>query len=85
MVSERGIRTVRAVTEGTLDELDAAFTRDLERAGYTIVGSENEIVEADIYFTDPSGGIGGVKFVRAACEGRIVVRLFLDTGSGRVG
>ncbi|MDQ3663815.1 MAG: hypothetical protein M3353_04040 [Actinomycetota bacterium] len=68
-------------TEGTLEELDRSFSVALEDAGYTIVGSENEIIEADIYFADPQGRIGGVKFLTTDCADQVVVRLFIDSQS----
>ena len=82
VASDRGLVTVRAVTEGTLEELDRSFSVALEAAGYTIVGSENEVIEADIYFADPKGRIGGVKFVTTDCGAdQVIVRLFIDAKS----
>jgi hypothetical protein len=81
VASDRGLVTVRSVTEGTLEELDRSFSVALEDAGYTIVGSENEIIEADIYFADPQGRIGGVKFLTTDCADQVVVRLFIDAQS----
>ena len=81
VASDRGLVTVRAITEGTLEELDQSFSAALEDAGYTIVGSENEIIEADIYFADPQGRIGGVKFLTTDCADQVVVRLFIDAQS----
>jgi len=78
VASDRVLVTVRAVTEGTLEELDRSFSGALEDAGYTIVGSENEIIEADIYFADPQGRIGGVKFLTTDCADQVVARLFID-------
>ena len=81
VASDRGLVTVRAITEGTLEALDRSFSVALEDAGYTIVGSENEIIEADIYFADPEGRIGGVKFLTTDCADQVVVRLFIDAQS----
>ncbi len=81
VASDRGLVTVRAITEGTLEELDRSFSVALENAGYTIVRSENEIIEADIYFADPQGRIGGVKFFTTDCAGQVVVRLLIDAQS----
>ncbi len=81
VASDRGLVTVRAITEGTLEALDRSFSVALEDAGYTIVGSENEIIEADIYFADPQGRIGGVKFLTTDCADQVVVRLFIDSQS----
>lgn len=75
---DRDFVNARAVTQGSLERLAAAFSRALDEAGYNIVGSENEVVEADIYFSNPEGGLGAVKFIQGACEGRVVVELFID-------
>lgn len=75
---DRGVVNVRAVTEGTLEELDRSFSRALNEAGYTIVGTENEVVEADIFFANPQGGLGAVKFIRGGCEDRVNIELFID-------
>lgn len=81
VATDRGLLTVRAVTEGTLEELDRSYSGALEDAGYTIVGSENEVIEADIYFADAQGRIGGVKFLTTDCADQVVVRLFIDAQS----
>lgn len=69
-----------AVTEGTLEKLLERFRRTLEAADYIVVGSENEVVEADVFFSNPQGGLGAVKFIPADCEGQVVVELFIDRG-----
>jgi hypothetical protein len=52
--------------------------RALEDAGYTVVGRENEIVEADVFFSRGEQTTGGAKLLEGPCEGQVTIRLFVS-------
>lgn len=77
VVRQRGFVNVTAVTAGTLQELHTRFSRELRAAGFAIVGAENEIIEADVFFARGQHTTGGVKFIKTACGDRVRVQLFV--------
>lgn len=77
VVRQDGFVNATAVTDGTLSGVQDRFSRVLRRAGYEIVGAENEVVEADIFFARGQATTGGVKLVQTACDGRVRVQLFI--------
>lgn len=68
---------VTAVAGGTLGEVQERFVQVLRRSGYAIVGSENEVVEADVFFARGRKTTGGAKFLQTGCDGRVRIQLFL--------
>jgi hypothetical protein len=75
---ERRAVNAVAVTDGTIEELQPRVARALEDAGYTIVGQENEIVEADVFFSRGEQTTGGAKLLEGPCEGQVTIRLFVS-------
>lgn len=76
----RGQRAVNAVavTDGTIEDLQPRVARALEDAGYTVVGEENEIVEADVFFARGQRTTGGAKLLEGPCQGQVTTRLFVS-------
>jgi len=73
-----GIVQATAVSSGTIEELEPTVGRALEDAGYEIVGSDNEIIEADLFFAAGQDSTGGVKFIEGPCQDQVTLRLFLS-------
>lgn len=79
VVRQRGFVNATAITEGTLQDLHTRFSRELRAAGFAIVGAENEIIEADVFFARGQHTTGGVKLIKTACGDRVRVQLFVGS------
>lgn len=74
---KHGYVNVTATADGEVREVQQRFTRAVERAGYAVVGSENEVVEADVFFAGAGDATGAAKFIQTRCTGRVRVHLFV--------
>lgn len=83
VVRQDGFVNVTAVAEGSVGGVHERVSRALEEAGYTIVGSENEVVEADVFFARGRATTGGAKVAQSACPGRVRITLFVGAPADR--
>lgn len=82
VVRDGGFVNATAFARGTLRDVHRSFSRVVRRAGYSIVGSENEVVEADVYFARGPKTTGAAKFIQTACDGRVRIQLFVGRSGG---
>jgi hypothetical protein len=76
-----GFVSATVVADSTVDETFTTFPGVLTNAGLDVVATENEGVEADIYFAGGEAATGSVKFTEGPCEGQVTTRLTLtNTG-----
>lgn len=77
-VTRRGAAIgVTAVSELSVVELYPPLARAILDAGYSIVSSDNEGFEAEIFFGDDKT-TGAYRLREAGCEGQVVVRLLFE-------
>lgn len=62
-----GMKTVVARTRLQPSALHARYTAQAEAAGYPVLKTDDEIIEAELYFSLPDGGLGLAQQVRARC------------------
>ena len=62
-----GTRTVVARTRLSPSELHARYLAQVEAAGYAVLKVDDEVVEAELYFSLPDGGLGLAQQVKARC------------------
>jgi hypothetical protein len=71
-----------AVAESTIEETFTTFPGVLSEAGFEVVATENEGVEADLYFARGEAATGSVKFTEGPCEGQVTTRLTVTNTGG---
>ena len=82
-VTRRGAAIgVSAVSELSVVELYPPLARAILDAGYSIVSSDNEGFEAEIFFGDDKT-TGAYRLREAGCEGQVVVKLLFEQQGGR--
>jgi hypothetical protein len=72
---DRGFVSATAVADSTVDETFTAFPEMLAAAGFEVVASENEGVEADVFFAHGEAATGSVKVTEGPCEGQVTTHL----------
>lgn len=77
----RGALGVVAVSEKTVVELYPPLARAVLDAGYSIVASDNEGFEAEIYFGDDTT-TGAYRLREGPCKDQVTVRLLFDETKG---
>jgi hypothetical protein len=76
-----GFVSATAVAESTIDETFTTFPGVLAKAGFEVVATENEGIEADLFIARGEAATGSVKFTEGPCEGQVTTRLTItDTG-----
>lgn len=60
-------RTVVARTSLAPSAAHAMYLRQIEGAGYEVLRLDDEVIEAEIYFSMPGGSLGVVQQIRARC------------------
>ena len=70
-----GFVSATAIADSTIDETFTTFPGVLSKAGFEVVATENEGVEADIFFARGEAATGSVKFTEGPCEGQVTTRL----------
>ncbi len=73
----RGALGVTAVSELSVVELYPPLARAILDAGYSIVSSDNEGFEAEIFFGD-ARTTGAYRLREGPCEDQVTVRLLFD-------
>lgn len=73
---------VTAVSELSVVELYPPLARAILDAGYSIVSSDNEGFEAEIFFGDDET-TGAYRLRESACEGQVIVRLLFEQSKAR--
>ena len=68
---------ITAVSEKTVVELYPPLARAVLAAGYSIVASDNEGFEAEIFFGDDRV-TGAYRLREGPCEGEVTVRLLFE-------
>lgn len=71
-----------SVVEGDIGSAQEEFDARIEELGWTVVGRENEVIEADTYFARGQARTGGAKFLGTGCEGLVRIRLFVQRAGG---
>ncbi|MCX9191325.1 hypothetical protein C3Y87_07840 [Carbonactinospora thermoautotrophica] len=77
-VPQPGYLAVTVDAKGELPRLTAALSRALERAGYTIAGTEDGGVGADVFFTRGELTAGAAKLTPSECPGRATITVTLS-------
>ncbi|MGH8882905.1 MAG: hypothetical protein ACRD0P_37120 [Stackebrandtia sp.] len=85
VVRDGGFVNATAVADGSLAGLQRRFARTLRDSGYAIVGSENEVVEADVFFARGQDTTGGAKFIQTGCAGQVRIQLFIGESASASG
>lgn len=62
-----GSRTVVARTAMSPSDLHARYKAQVEAAGYAVLKLDDEVIEAELYFSLPDGSLGLAQQVRARC------------------
>jgi hypothetical protein len=69
-----------AVSETQIVELYPPLARAVLDAGYDIVASENDGIDAEIFFTK-GRRTGAYRLLRGPCAGQVTIRLLHDRGA----
>lgn len=79
---KRGALGVTAISDLPVVELYPPLARAILDAGYSIVSSDNEGFEAEIFFGDRSV-TGAYRLREAPCGDQVIVKLLFDRGRGK--
>lgn len=80
--SKKGALGVTAVSDLPVVELYPPLARAILDAGYSIVSSDNEGFEAEIFFGDESV-TGAYRLREDPCGDQVIVKLLFDQGRGK--
>lgn len=79
---KKGALGVTAISDLPVVELYPPLARAILDAGYSIVSSDNEGFEAEIFFGDESV-TGAYRLREAPCGDQVIVKLLFDRGRGK--
>ena len=63
------------ISERSVDQLYDPLSQHVEDGGYSILNTENEHFEAEIFFADEQGKVALLQLREGPCRGQVTIRL----------
>ncbi len=73
-----GFTSYRIETKSSVQDLYVPITRQVRRAGWDLVGSENEGVDAEVYLSRREGDTGVIRLNDLECGGTVAIEVAVD-------